>query len=47
MHSAIENYQRRTTEFLDALALFPDRLRTTAPEGQWSAAFIVHHVSDA
>ena len=47
MNKAIENYQKRTTEFLDALALFPDRSRSIAPEGEWSAAFIVHHVSDA
>ena len=47
MHKQIENYQQRTTEFLDALALFPDRARNTAPEGDWSAAFIVHHVADA
>lgn len=43
----MENYQKRTNEFLDALALFPDRLRLEAPEGEWSAAFIVHHVADA
>jgi predicted ATPase len=42
----MENFQRRTTEFLDAVALFPDRARLTAPEGEWSAAFIVHHVAD-
>jgi len=47
MNAGIENFQKRTTEFLDALALFPDRARSTAPEGDWSAAFIVHHVSDA
>ncbi|CAN2227283.1 metal-dependent hydrolase [Candidatus Nanopelagicaceae bacterium] len=47
MSQALENFQRRTAEFLDALALIPDRLRNTAPEGEWSAAFIVHHVSDA
>ena len=47
MSQAIENFQKRTTEFLDALALIPDRLRNSAPEGEWSAAFIVHHVSDA
>ena len=47
MSSALENFQLRTNEFLDALALFPDRLRNSAPEGEWSAAYIVHHVSDA
>lgn len=47
MSQAIENFQSRTTAFLDALALIPDRLRNTAPEGEWSAAYIVHHVSDA
>jgi hypothetical protein len=47
LHFGIENFQRRTNEFLDALALFPDRLRSHAPEGEWSAAFIVHHICDA
>ena len=47
MHSSLENYQKRTNEFLDAVALFPDRARTFAPEGEWSAAFIIHHVADA
>ena len=47
MISAIDNFQRRTNEFLDALALIPDRFRNQAPEGEWSATFIVHHVSDA
>jgi len=47
MHSSIENFQRRTSEFLDAVALFPDRLRATAIDDEWSAAYIVHHVSDA
>ena len=46
MHAAIENFQKHTTEFFDALALFPERLRSVAPEGQWSAAFIAHHVAD-
>lgn len=46
MNSAIENFQNHTTNFLDALALFPERLRSIAPEGQWSAAFIVHHLAD-
>lgn len=47
MHQSLANFQKRTTEFLDALALFPDRLRLEAPEGEWSATFIVHHVADA
>ena len=47
MSQAIENFQKRSTEFLDALALIPDRLRNTAPDGEWSAAYIVHHVADA
>lgn len=47
MKAIVENFQKRTSEFLDAVALFPDRARTIAPEGEWSAAFIIHHVSDA
>ncbi len=46
MNKARENFQRHTTEFLDALALIPDRARNTAPEGEWSAAYIVHHIAD-
>jgi hypothetical protein len=46
MNKALEGYQALTNEFLDALALIPDRLRGQAPEGEWSAAYIVHHVSD-
>lgn len=46
MNKALEDFQRHTTEFLDALALFPDRARNTAPAGQWSAAYIVHHLAD-
>ena len=46
MSKALENFQKNTADFLDALALFPDRDRTIAPEGEWSAAFIVHHVAD-
>jgi hypothetical protein len=26
--------------------LIPDRKRNEAPEGEWSAAFIVHHTAD-
>ena len=46
MHQALENFQQHTTDFLDALALFPERSRTIAPAGEWSAAYIVHHISD-
>lgn len=46
MSAVLENFQRHTNEFLDAIALFPDRARNTAPEGEWSAAYIVHHVAD-
>ena len=46
MNSAIENFQSHTTNFLDALALFPERTRSITPEDQWSAAFIVHHLAD-
>lgn len=46
MHKALENFQQHTTDFLDALALFPERSRNIAPDGEWSAAYIVHHVSD-
>ena len=46
MNKALDNFSKQTADFLDALALFPDRSRTIAPEGEWSAAFIVHHVAD-
>lgn len=46
MHSALENFQKHTAEFLDAVALFPDRLRTTSVDGEWSAAYVIHHVAD-
>jgi hypothetical protein len=46
MNELINSFQKNTADFLDALALFPDRARTIAPEGEWSAAFIVHHVAD-
>ena len=46
MHTALESYQKQTADFLDAVALFPDRLRTTSVEGEWSAAFVIHHVAD-
>jgi hypothetical protein len=47
MNTKLENFQRHTTEFLDAVALFPERARNTAPAGEWSAAFVIHHVADA
>jgi hypothetical protein len=47
MSSHIENFPQSTTDFLDALALIPGNKREIAPEGQWSAAFVVHHVADA
>lgn len=46
MHKALENFQQHTTDLLDALALFPERSRNIAPEGEWSAAYIIHHLSD-
>lgn len=46
MNEILNSFQKNTADFLDALALFPDRSRTIAPEGEWSAAFIVHHVAD-
>jgi hypothetical protein len=46
MNKALGNFSKQTADFLDALALFPDRARSVAPEGEWSAAFIVHHVAD-
>jgi hypothetical protein len=46
MSSPTENFAQRTTEFLDALALIPGNKREIAPEGEWSAAYVVHHVAD-
>ena len=46
MSDLLNGFQKNTSDFLDALALFPDRSRTFAPEGEWSAAYIVHHVAD-
>ena len=46
MSNHLAHFQKNTSDFLDALALFPDRARSVAPEGEWSAAFIVHHVAD-
>ena len=47
MHPELENFQKLTNVFLDAVALFPDRARNTAPDGEWSAAYVIHHVADA
>ena len=46
MDSPIENFAQRTSDFLDALALIPGNKRDIAPEGEWSAAYVVHHVAD-
>jgi len=46
MGSPIENFAQRTSDFLDALALIPGNKRDIAPEGEWSAAYVVHHVAD-
>lgn len=46
MHSAIENFQKRSSELLDVIALFPDRSRSVSIDGEWSAAFVIHHVAD-
>lgn len=46
MNKALAKFQADTTEFLDALALIPDRSRNTSINGEWSAAFVVHHVAD-
>lgn len=46
MNPVLGQFQKHTNEFLDALALFPERSRSLAPEGEWSAAYIVHHVAD-
>jgi len=46
MNELLNGFHKNTNEFLDAVALFPDRSRTIAPAGEWSAAYIVHHVAD-
>jgi uncharacterized damage-inducible protein DinB len=46
MRAEIVNFQQRTNELLDAIALIPDRQRSVAPEGEWSAAYVIHHVAD-
>jgi hypothetical protein len=46
MNHSIENFAQRTTDFLDALAMIPGNKRGIAPEGEWSAAYVVHHVAD-
>jgi hypothetical protein len=46
MNQQLTLFERHTTDFLEALALIPDNKRRIAPEGEWSAAFIVHHTAD-
>jgi hypothetical protein len=46
MSNSIENFAQRTQGFLDALAMVPANKHDIAPEGQWSAAYVVHHVAD-
>lgn len=46
MTSALEEYGQLTTEFLDTLALIPGNKRNIAPAGEWSTAFVVHHMAD-
>ena len=46
MNEQLLLFDRHTSEFLDALALIPDSKRKIAPEGEWSAAFVVHHTAD-
>ena len=46
MSNSIENFAQRTTDFLDALAMIPGNKRDIAPESEWPAAYVVHHVAD-
>lgn len=46
MKSQMELFHKHTSDFLDALALFPDNKRKIAPQDQWSATFITHHTAD-
>lgn len=46
MNNVLDHFQKHTADFLDAIALFPENSRALAPEGEWSAAFVVHHVAD-
>ena len=46
MTSALEEYGQLTTEFLDTLALIPGNKRNVSPAGEWSPAFVVHHMAD-
>lgn len=46
MNEQVRLFNVHTNEFLDALATIPDKQRKVAPEGEWSAAFIVHHTAD-
>jgi hypothetical protein len=47
MSTHIDTFAQRTNDFLDALALIPGIKRDIAPAGEWSAAYVVHHVADA
>ena len=46
MNEQLKLFNLHTTEFLDALALIPDNKRKVSPQGEWSAAFVVHHTAD-
>ena len=46
MSEQLALFDRHTNEFLDALALIPDSKRKISVDGEWSAAFIVHHTAD-
>ena len=46
MGSQTEIFAQRTSDFLNALALIPGNRRDIAPESEWSAAYVVHHVAD-
>lgn len=46
MNEVLAVFDKHTAEFLDALALIPENKRRIAPDGEWSAAFIVHHTAD-
>lgn len=46
MTEQLAAFDKHTHEYLDALALIPDSKRKISPEGEWSAAFIVHHTAD-
>lgn len=46
MNKQLALFDKHTNEFLDVLALIPDNRRMISPDGEWSAAFIVHHMAD-